>query len=141
MERQIDQLVATMKPTPIVAIQDRAEHTPTPVLVFLRVVSLSVDQNPVSRGKTLKIRCLVDSSKEVSDRIWIGASIPIGQGKNDIFNKSQDKRITLYEGRHEYDRDLTIPANAPTGSYKLYSNVWQGDKIIARGEPIEVVIV
>ncbi len=112
----------------------------------VRVVSIClarfrVDESTISRGRTLKIRYEIDASEDVSDNIWLGASIPYDQGKKMIAEKKQDKRISLYAGMHEYDRDLTIPPDAPLGNYKLQANVWQREKIIARGNRIDIVIV
>jgi len=106
------------------------------------LIRLSVDEKTVCRGKALKIRYLIDSSEDVSDNIWLGASCG---GINSV---PQDKTISLLKGRCEYGRDVTIPASAPLGNRKLNANVWQGvrgdstkSKIIASTEPIDITIV
>jgi hypothetical protein len=115
--------------------------------VYVNVVSLSVDDRAVPRGKALKIRYLIDSSEDVSDNIWLGASFWDGPRKKSIYNTSQDKRISLSKGRFEYDRDLTIPTDVSPGIHKLSANVWRGvvgnsekSVNIAKGGPVEVVI-
>jgi hypothetical protein len=110
-------------------------------IVSICLVRFRVDEPTISRGKTLKIRYEIDASEDISDNIWLGASIPYDQGKKFIAEKKQDKRISIYAGIREYDRDLTIPPDAPLGNHKLQANVWQRDKIIARGTRIDIVIV
>jgi hypothetical protein len=116
-------------------------------IIGITVASFSVDETTVTRGKTLKIRYLIDCSEDVSGEIWLGASFPDKQGKY-IFNVHQDKPVSLLKGRHEYDRDLTIPSNVPPGSYRLQGNVWQGvlgnstqSIRLANGGPVEIVVV
>ena len=106
------------------------------------LIRLSVDEKTVCRWKILKIRYLIDSSEDVSDNIWLGASC------GEINSVPQDKTISLLKGRCEYDRYLTKPASVPLGNRKLNANVWQGvrgdstkSKIIASTEPIDITIV
>jgi hypothetical protein len=81
----------------------------------VNLVSVSVNQKPISCGKTLKIRFRSDSSGYVSDNIWLGASF---QG---VYNTRQDKPISLKKGIFDYERELTIPENAPLGTHMLSS--------------------
>ena len=115
--------------------------------ISVKIDSFSVDEKTVARGKTLKIRYLIECSDDASGNIWLGASFPDKKGKY-IFNVHQDKLVSLLKGRHEYDRDLTIPADAPLGSYMLQGNVWRGvlgDSAksirLANGGPVEIVVV
>ena len=96
------------------------------VFVFVSVISLRVDEKTVSRGKTLKIRYTVSSSEDISGNIWLGASFQDHKRKKSIYNVHQDKPISLLKGTHEYDRDLTIPADVSLGSHMLGAGLWQG---------------
>ena len=116
------------------------------VLISVCVVSLSVEPTTITRGKTLKIRYTVESSQDVADKIWLGASLP-DKSQKWIFNRAQDKPIRLLKGLHEYDRDLTIPTGTAPGSYMLHASVWHGDlsdsaetNRVAKGKPVPIVI-
>ena len=116
------------------------------VLISVCVVSLSVEPTTITRGKTLKIRYTVESSQDVADKIWLGASLP-DKNQKWIFNRTQDKPIRLLKGLHEYDRDLTIPTGTAPGSYMLHASVWHGDlsdsaetNRVAKGKPVPIVI-
>jgi pyrimidine deaminase RibD-like protein len=112
------------------------------------VISASVDPKTISRGKTLKIKYLVESSENASDKIWLGASFQDNKTEKYFFNTREDKLVSLMKGGHEYERDFTIPTDAPSGAQMLRVNVWRGvvgdssqSKCIARGTPVEIVIV
>jgi hypothetical protein len=122
-------------------------RNPQPPAPPASTVGQSVDEKTLARGKTLKIRYLIECSDDASGNIWLGASFPDKKGKY-IFNVHQDKLVSLLKGRHEYDRDLTIPADAPLGSYMLQGNVWRGvlgdsakSTRLANGGPLEIVVV
>lgn len=107
----------------------------------IKVVSLLPEPKSIYRGKTLKIIYLIESAEDVSGNLWLGASF------QNAFEPRQDKSISLMKGVHEYERELTIPANAPPGTHKLQANVWCGvvgdstkADIVAPGEA-EIVIV
>jgi len=115
--------------------------------VFVVIISLRVDENRVSRGKTLKIRYVVNSSDDVAGDIWLGASL-WDANKKQFSNVHQDKSVSLLKGTHEYDRDLTIPTDALLGKRSLGANVWHGvvgdsakSVIVAKGERIAIEIV
>jgi len=134
-------------PLTVESVKKPGESQALPHFVYVNIVSLSVDERRITGGKTLKIRYLIDCTEDVSGKLWLGASLPDKQGKY-IFNVHQDKPISLIKGRHEYDRDLTIPANTPPGSYKLQGNVWHGvlgdsaqSTRLANGGPIEIEVV
>jgi len=116
--------------------------------VSIKVAKLSVDEQTISRGKTLKIRFVIECSEDVSDEMVFPDKICLGASFRGVCNPSQDKAITLLQGSHEYDRDLTIPASAPLGKHMLNANVWQGvlgngskSKVIAGGTPVEIVVL
>jgi hypothetical protein len=125
-----------------------AAKKPIAHFVFVGVVSLRVDEKTISRGKTLKIRYLVNSSEDVSDGMWLGASFWDDKRKKSVFNVHQDKPVSLLKGTHEYDRDLTIPADVSLGNHALQANVWRGvvgdsakSVAIASGGRIEIAVV
>jgi hypothetical protein len=114
----------------------------------VNISSASVDSRTTSQGRTLKIRYLIECSVNVSDKIWLGASFQDNKSGKYFFNTLEDKPISLLNGKHEYERDFTIPMDAPLGTYMLRVNVWRGvvgdssqSKCIARGTPVEIVIV
>jgi hypothetical protein len=118
-----------------------------PSFISVCIVSLTVDDKTVPRGKTLKIRYDVDSSEDVLDGVWLGASLWDKDGKH-FSNVLQDKSVALYKGARQYDRDLTIPVAALPGSYRLGANVWYGprgnsndSRIMARGGRIDITVV
>ena len=124
-----------------------AQPKPHPAFIFVNVTSLRAEETTISRGRTLKIRYEIVSSEDVSEGVWLGASLGDGKGKY-FSNARQDKPITLLKGPHEYDRDLTIPVDVLPGRYKLGANVWYGvlangskSVIIAPGSPVEIVVV
>lgn len=136
-----------LPPLTVGPIEKAKESSRLTHFVFTNVISLSVDEKTVSRGKTLKIRYEVESSEGVSDDIWLGASLWDKSGKS-FWNIRQDKPISLLKGIHEYDRDLTISANVSLGNHTLRANVWRGvlgdstnSMIIAKGSPVEIVVV
>ena len=56
--------------------------------------------------------------------------------------------MSLLKGTHEYDRDLTIPADALLGNHMLGASVWHGvladsknSVAIAKGGRVEIVVV
>jgi len=115
--------------------------------VFVNIISFRVDEQMVARGKTLKIRYEVNSSEDVSDDIWLGASLRDKNGKH-FSNVRQDKPVSLLKGTHEYDRDLTIPADALLGNHMLGASVWHGvlgdsnnSVAIAKGGRVEIAVV
>lgn len=119
----------------------------TITFVFVVIISVRVDDNKVSRGKTIKIRYVVNSSEDVAGDIWLGASL-WDVNKKHFSNVHQDKLVSLLKGTHEYDRDLTIPADALPGKRSLGVNVWHGvvgdstkSVVIAKGERIPIEIV
>jgi hypothetical protein len=93
--------------------------------VSISIISLRVDDKIVSRGNTLKIRYEVFCSEDISDHIWLGASLHYKNGQS-FCNVRQDKPVSLLKGTREYDRDLTLPTDAPLGSHTLMANVWKG---------------
>jgi hypothetical protein len=93
--------------------------------VSINIISLKVDEKALSRGKTMRIRYEVFCSADVSGDIWLGASLLYKNGKS-VWNTRQDKPVSLLRGTREYDRDLTIPNDAPLGGHMLLANVWQG---------------
>jgi hypothetical protein len=97
----------------------------SPIYISVYVASLAVEPRTISRGKTLKIRYMVESSQAVNDDIWLGAAFPDKNNKY-FYNTAQDKPIRLLEGLHEYDRELTIPSDTPPGNYMLGASVWHG---------------
>jgi hypothetical protein len=118
------------------------------VFVFISVVSLRVDEKTVARGKTLKIRYVVNSSENIPDDMWLGASFWDNKRGKSVFNVHQDKPVSLLKGTHEYDRDLTIPADVSLGNHMLQANIWRGvvgdstkSSTIATADRIEIVVV
>jgi hypothetical protein len=116
--------------------------------VSVNVVSVSPDEKKISRGKNIKIRYVIESSEDASDKIWLGASVVTDQKTGRYFsNKNQDKFISLVKGIYEYDRDLRVPPDAPLGSHTLRANVWRvitddgKSMIIAKGMTSEIEIV
>jgi len=141
---EMDKLGAAPAGAPIEKPKEPSKITP---FIYTNVISLSVDEKTVSRRKMLKIRYVIESSEDTSDKIWLGASVLTGKKTGDYFsNTDQDKYISLVKGRHEYERDLRIPMNAPLGVHLLRANLWHviaegKSMIIARGTPIEIEIV
>jgi hypothetical protein len=118
-----------------------------PLVVFVSMDSLSIEPKSISPGKTLKIGYVVESSADVPSGIWLGASLWYKNGKS-FWNVHQDKPVVLLKGTHEYDRDLTIPADAPLGNHRLGANVWhgvlsEGNKSVrlTKGGRVEIAIV
>jgi hypothetical protein len=116
--------------------------------VCVNIISLKVDEKTVSRGKRLTIRYEIVSSEDVSDNIWLGASFPDPKRGRPVYDTSQDKLISLFKGRHEYDRDLTMPPDVSLGNHMLRANVWHGvvgdsthSVAIANGGAVEIVVV
>jgi hypothetical protein len=141
---KMDKLGAAPAGAPIEKPKEASKITP---FIYTNVISLSVDEKTVSRGKNIKIRYVIESSEDASDKIWLGASVLTDKKTGEYFsNTDQDKYISLVKGRHEYDRDLRIPMNAPPGVHLLRANLWHvitegKSMIIARGTPIEIEIV
>jgi hypothetical protein len=134
------------KAGPVLVHRQDANRTPTtlPPQQFISVCvhALSLEPSPISRGKRLKIIYLIDSSDDVADNIWLGASF------EQVHSVPQDVSICLVKGRHEYERYLTIPETTPPGHYKLNADVWLGvrgdstkSKRIARGGPVDIEVV
>jgi hypothetical protein len=108
--------------------------------VFVNVTSFKVDEKIVSRGKTLKMRYEINSSDSVSDGVWLGGTL-LYKGGGDFSSGPQDKPISLSKGTSTYERDFTVPANAPPGTHTLKSNIWHKSMIIAKAGTVETVIV
>ncbi len=113
--------------------------------------SFSAEPKTISRGKTLKIRYEIVSSEyvpeNVSDGIWLGATLTY-TGGGSFSSKPEDKSISLSKGVGVYERDFTVPTNAPLGNHTLRSNVWHGVRgdgtnavVIATGGFFELVVV
>jgi len=136
-----------LTPLTIERIDRPKESSKITPFIYTNVIALSVDEKTVSRGKNIKIRYVIESSEDASDKIWLGASVLTDKKTGEYFsNTDQDKYISLVKGRHEYDRDLRIPMNAPLGVHLLRANLWHviaegKSMIIARGTPIEIEIV
>ncbi len=112
----------------------------------VNVIDMSADPATVSRGRTLKLTYKIESSESVSEGIWLGASFQDKSGKY-YFNLHEDKPISLTKGVGTYDRNFTIPRDAPLGERMLTSNVWRGvvsrsdlSRVIARGTPVPITI-
>jgi len=116
--------------------------------VFVNIVSVTVDEKTLARGKTFKIRYVINSSEDVTDsmvfpdKLWLGASF------RDVWDRRQDQHIVLIKGEHEYQRELTIPARALMGKHMLHANLWLGvlgngseSTLLARGTPVEILVV
>jgi hypothetical protein len=130
------------------AVKERNDivNRSTATLVSICVISLSIEPSTIRRGRTVKIRYLVESSRDVIESLWLGAAFQ-DKNKQWIFNRAQDKPIRILKGSHEYDRDLTIPANIDPGNYTLQASVWRGDlsdskedNRVARGKGVPIVI-
>jgi hypothetical protein len=117
------------------------------VFISVNVVSVSPDEKKISRGRNIKIRYVIESSEDAADRIWLGASVLTDPQTGKYFsNTNQDKYISLVKGRHEYDRDLSVPLDAPLGTHMLRANVWRDiaegkSMIIAKGMTNDIEIV
>jgi hypothetical protein len=98
---------------------------PKTSFVCINLISISVEEKTILRGRTFTIRYLIDSSESVSEGIWLGASMWGKDGKG-FSNAHQDKHIALLKGRHEYVRYFTIRTDLAAGSYTLGANVWHG---------------
>jgi hypothetical protein len=92
--------------------------------VAASITSLSVTSNVVPRGTAVNLKCVVSALADVSDEVWLGASMWNEAGI--FWNIHEDKPIALLNGTHEYDRSLTVPAAVPPGNYTLRADIWRG---------------
>jgi hypothetical protein len=125
----------------------RLPEMPITHFVFLNVTSFKVDEKTVSRGTTLKIRYEINSSENVSDGVWLGGTLVYKSGGS-FSSQLEDKSISLSKGTGAYDRNFTVPVDAPVGNHTLRSSVWQGVRgdstksvVIAKGGSVEIAVV
>jgi len=116
-------------------------------IVSICLVRFRVDESTICRGKTLKLRYEVLCSEDFSDRIWLGATLVYKDGGS-FSSPPQDKPVDLLKGTREYDRDFTVPANAPVGKHTLGANVWRGplsdpnkSNRLTNGGRVDIVVV
>ncbi len=113
----------------------------------VNVIDMSAEPATIRRGQTLKLTYRIECWESVSDGVWLGASFQDKKSGKWFYNLQEDKSISL-KGIGTYDRDLTIPTDAPLGEQMLTSNVWRGvvgrsgsSKVIARCTPVPITIV
>jgi hypothetical protein len=111
-----------------------------PTFVLINVTPFKVDEKTVSRGRTLKIRYEINSSENVPDGVWLGGTLVYKSGGS-FSSGPQDQHISLSKGVGKYERDFTVPMDAPLGNHTLKSNVWYKSDIIAKGGSLEIVVV
>lgn len=92
----------------------------------VELIGSSIETRSISRGQALAINYEIESSEEVPPGIWLGASFQ-SQSRQDYFNQSEDRGVSLSKGRCVYTRVLTPSANMPPGEYFLLTNIWQGE--------------
>ena len=125
--------------------QDR--RTRDPGTLSVNVIDMSAEPATIRRGQTLKLTYRIECSESASDGVWLGASFQDKKSEKWFYNLQEDKSISL-KGIGTYDRNLTIPSDAPLGEQMLTSNVWRGvvsrsgsSKVIARCTPVPITIV
>jgi hypothetical protein len=111
------------------------------------LLATSVEPRNVSRGSSLSITCEVESSENVPQGIWLGASFRDEKTGKLFHDTSEDKPVSLVKGRKEYARALTIAKDAPLGEQKLSTSLWRGtagdstrSKWIVGARPISITI-
>ena len=114
----------------------------------ITLVDVSVEPRATPPGKTLTITYVIESSEDVPQKIWLGASFTDKQSGRGFYNTKQDKSVSLTKGKGTYFRDFTIAPNAPLGEQLLGTNVWRGvvgdsskSKVIASRPPTPIKIV
>jgi pyrimidine deaminase RibD-like protein len=112
------------------------------------LVDASVEPKAASPGKTLTITYVIESSEDVPQKMWLGASFKDKQSGRIFYNTKEDKPVALAKGRGNYVRDFTIATDAPIGGQFLGTNVWRGvvgdsskSELVASRPPIPINIV
>jgi hypothetical protein len=111
------------------------------------LIATSVEPKAVARGHRITIRYEIECSENVSRGIWLGASFLDENTGKFIHNTSEDKAVSLREGKQSYERFLTIPKDVSLGKHTVGTNIWRGlagnstkSKRIAGGPPVTIEV-
>jgi hypothetical protein len=92
----------------------------------LRLDSVRVPENQGRRNLPMRLDYRIET-KSHGLSVWLGASL-WREDRTLLFNLDEDAIVSLRRGTHHYFRQLTIPAAAAAGDYKLNAEVWYGPK-------------
>jgi hypothetical protein len=97
-------------------------------LATVRLVNSFISPQAVQRGKQVEITYEIESLHAIPEGVWLGSSIVVDSKTPEklIFNTNEDQNIYLSAGRSLYRRVLTIPTDAPIGTYPIRTNIWYG---------------
>lgn len=126
-------------------------HFEASVTVFVsykvNLVGTFIESETIGRGEAIKITYEIESSEKAYEGIWLGASFRDDDTGKLFCNTKEDKPVSLSQGTAKYDRNFTIPSDAPLGKQLLATNIWRGpvgdsakSKWIADGTPLQITV-